>query len=217
MQNVLPLVMGVCWTITYVLIIRRGFADRTFGMPIVALCANISWEFIFAVVRPPAKVFPLAIYLTWFTLDAVIVYTVLRFGPREFPNLPRPLFYTGFAATLVLSYIGVDAVSRELDDGGGALTAFGSNLMMGALFLAMLTSRRGLRGQSIGIATAKFVGTAFASLYNWRYVSHPDAVVFAFLYIGNAVVDVAYLAAVVVLRQRQGAPLAQPQLAATVA
>jgi hypothetical protein len=217
MQNVLPLVMGVCWTITYVLIIRRGFADRTFGMPIVALCANISWEFIFAVVRPPAKAFPLAIYTTWFIFDAVIAYTVLRFGPREFPNLPRPLFYAGFAVTLVLSYLGVYTVSREFDGGGGALTAFGSNLMMGALFLAMLISRRGLRGQSVGIATAKFVGTVFASLYNWRYGPHPESIVFAFLYIGNAVVDIAYLAAVVVIRLRHGASLAQPQLATAAA
>jgi len=32
--------------------IRRGFKDKTFGMPFAALCANISWEAIFAFVTP---------------------------------------------------------------------------------------------------------------------------------------------------------------------
>ena len=33
---------GLFWTLTYVLVIRQGFRDRTYGMPLVALCANIS-------------------------------------------------------------------------------------------------------------------------------------------------------------------------------
>ena len=33
---------GVCWIITYLLIIKQSFAQRTYGMPMAALCANIS-------------------------------------------------------------------------------------------------------------------------------------------------------------------------------
>jgi len=33
---------GLFWSVTYILIIRRGFKDKTFGMPMAALCANIS-------------------------------------------------------------------------------------------------------------------------------------------------------------------------------
>jgi hypothetical protein len=39
---------GIFWTLVYLLIIRLGFRDKTYGMPITALCANISWEFIFS-------------------------------------------------------------------------------------------------------------------------------------------------------------------------
>ncbi len=39
---------GLFWTVTYLLIIRRGFRDQTYGMPLVALCANLAWEFIFS-------------------------------------------------------------------------------------------------------------------------------------------------------------------------
>ncbi len=44
--------MGLFWIITYILIIKRGFQDKKYGMPMVALCANISWEFIFTFIYP---------------------------------------------------------------------------------------------------------------------------------------------------------------------
>ena len=91
---------GLFWTLTYVLVIRQGFRDRTYGMPLVALCANISWEFIFSVVRPQPGGAQI-VYVVWFCFDVVIAYTALRYGPREFPGLPRSVFYLGFAATLV--------------------------------------------------------------------------------------------------------------------
>jgi len=52
MFDILLVSSGVLWTVTYLLIIRRGFLDHTYGMPLVALCANLSWEFIFSFVFP---------------------------------------------------------------------------------------------------------------------------------------------------------------------
>ena len=211
----LLLASGLCWTATYLLIIQRGVADKTYGMPIVALAANLSWEFIFSVVRPHTGV-QHVVDIVWLTLDLVIAYTALRFGPREFAYLSRPVFYAGFAATMVLAYLGVDTVSREFDAGKGAYAAFGQNLMMSGLFLAMLASRGGLRGQSIWIAAAKFAGTAFASIGFWRYGDHPHSAVLAYLYVANAVVDVAYLTAVAVVRARAGAVTGQETEAVTL-
>ncbi len=47
---------GLFWTATYILIIRRSILDRTYGMPLAALCANISWEFIFSFILPSASI-----------------------------------------------------------------------------------------------------------------------------------------------------------------
>ncbi len=52
LSNAMAIASGVFWTLTYLLIIRRGFQDKTYGMPFFALCANISWEFIFSFVLP---------------------------------------------------------------------------------------------------------------------------------------------------------------------
>jgi len=195
------LVTGLCWTVTYVLIIRRGFADRTYGMPIVALCANVSWEFIFSVVRPSAGV-QRAGNIVWLALDLVIVYTALRFGPREFRYLPKPVFYAGFAGTLVLAYLGVDLLCREFEHGAGNYAGFADNLMMSGLFLAMLAARGGLRGQSVSIAALKFVGTIFASLGFWLYGAHSHSALFVYMYFANGIADAAYLVAVAAVRYR---------------
>jgi hypothetical protein len=201
MLTALLLASGVGWTATYVLIIAKGFADRTYGMPIVALCANLSWEFIFSFVRPHTGAQRI-VDVVWLCLDLVIAYTALRFGPREFPYLRRALCYACFGGTLVLAYLGVDLVSREFDHGRGTYAAFGQNLMMSGLFLAMLASRRGLRGQSPWIAAAKLVGTAFASVAIWGYGNHQGSLLLPYLYVGNAVLDAAYLAAVVAVSRR---------------
>jgi hypothetical protein len=220
MATALAVGSGLFWTLTYVLIIRRGLADRTYGMPLVALCANLSWEFIFSVIRPHHGVQHI-VDIVWLCLDLVIAYTAVRFGPREFPYLPRWAFYSGLAGTLVLSYLGVDLVCREFDGGAGAYAAFGQNLMMSGLFLAMLAARftagRGLAGQSAWIAAAKLIGTALASLAIWVGGDYAHSGLLAYLYFAILVVDLAYLAAVILVG-RAGArtPASAPAVEAAV-
>jgi hypothetical protein len=140
---------GVLWTLTYLLIIRQGFLDRTYGMPLAALCANLSWEFIFAFVYPhdlPQR----AVNVVWFSFDLVILGQVLLYGPREFGNLSRRLFYAGLALALGTAFGAVLATTLEFDDFDGAYSAFGQNLMMSILFVTMLYSRGSLRGQNRG-------------------------------------------------------------------
>ena len=129
MVTALALASGLFWTLTYVLVIRQGLADRTYGMPLVALCANLAWEFIFSVVRPHHGV-QHGVDIAWLCLDLGIAYTALRYGPREFPYLSRPAFYAGLAGTFALSYLGVDLVCRQFDGGRGGYAAFGQNLMI---------------------------------------------------------------------------------------
>jgi hypothetical protein len=91
MFDILLVGSGVLWTITYLLIIRRGFLDRTYGMPLVALCANLSWEFIFSFLFPHGPL-QRPVNVVWFSLDLIILYQLLRYGPREFARLSKKLF-----------------------------------------------------------------------------------------------------------------------------
>jgi hypothetical protein len=82
MFDTLMLGSGAFWTLTYLLIIRRGFLDRTYGMPLVALCANISWEFIFSFLYPHGPV-QRPVNIVWFSLDLIILFQMLRYGPSR--------------------------------------------------------------------------------------------------------------------------------------
>ncbi len=195
---------GVLWTLAYLLMIRRGFLDRTYGMPLVALCANLSWELIFAFVYPhdlPQR----AVNVVWFSFDLVILLQLLVYGPREFADLSRRAFYAVFALALATSFGAVLAVTLELDDFDGAYSAFGQNLMMSVLFLAMLYARRSLRGQSVSIALLKMGGTALASFAFYFYNPEYDgSILLPFLYVAILVFDGIYAGAVILRRRQKG-------------
>ncbi|MFE9450888.1 hypothetical protein [Streptomyces sp. NPDC006739] len=204
---------GLFWTAAYVLLIRVGLRQRTFGMPVVSCATNLSWEFMFAFVRPPGGV-QHVINIVWFGFDLAIACTVVRFGRSEFPYLPRRLVLPALAAVLALAYPGMNYASEQFDAGTGAITAFGSNLAMSALFLAMLSARRSTRGQSLGIAVTKLAGTACASL---SMLTNPDgdprydSALMYYLYIGCFVLDLAYVCALFAVgRAERSAPVAAP-------
>jgi hypothetical protein len=183
---------GIFWSLAYVLIIRQGFKDRTYGMPLAALCANISWEAIFAFLHPHS---PPQLYINyaWFGLDAIIVFQFLSLGKKEFPNLSLGQFYLIFVFALVMSFCSILFFTYEFQDWQGAYSAFGQNLMMSVLFLWMFFSRNDLRGQSIYIAILKMLGTAVSSLafYLYQPISG-ESYLMPFLYLSIFICDVAY-------------------------
>jgi hypothetical protein len=202
---------GVLWTLTYLLIIRQGFLDRTYGMPLAALCANISWEFIFAFVYPhdlPQR----AVNVVWFSFDVVILVQLVLYGTREFANLPRRLFYAGFALALATAFGGVLTITLQFDDFDGAYSAFGQNLMMSVLFVTMLYSRGSLRGQSVSIAALKMGGTALASIAFYFFNTEYDgSVLLPFLFVAILVFDGTYVVSTAAFARRErgrGAKLA---------
>ena len=182
---------GVLWGVAYLLIIRRGAEDKTYGMPLAALCANVSWEFVFSFVFPHGPL-QRPVNLAWFLLDLVIVAQVLRYGPGEFPGVPRRGFHVAFGVGIVTALLTVLAVTVEFRDFDGAYTAFGINLMMSVLFLWMLYSRGSLRGQSPWIGVAKMVGTACNSLAFWLYASE-GSVLLPFLFVAVFFFDAVYV------------------------
>jgi hypothetical protein len=183
---------GLFWTATYLLIFRQSILDRTYGMPLAALCANISWEFIFSCILPSPGVQHI-VNIVWFFLDVSILICFLRFGPGEFADLSKGNFYAAFGVTLATSFCAVLLVTLEFHD-RGTYSAFGQNLMMSALFIVMLYRRRSLRGQSMSIAVCKLFGTALASLAFFLYtaISH-HSVLLPFLYVSILVYDMIYV------------------------
>jgi hypothetical protein len=186
------MVGGVFWSATYVLIIRRGFKEKTFGMPMAALCANISWEAIFAFITPHDAP-QLYVNYVWFGLDAIIVVQFLKYGKNEFLNITRWQFYAVFALGVSIAFPLILAVNYEFNDSSGAYAAFGQNLMMSVLFVALLINREGVKGQSFYIALFKMIGTGLSSMafFLYRPIAQ-ESVLLQFLFVAIFAIDMIY-------------------------
>jgi hypothetical protein len=182
---------GVLWTLVYILIIRLGFQEKTYGMPIAALCANISWEFIFSFIQPhePPQNY---INVIWFVFDLIIVLQTVRFGKAAFSReLPAYLFSPVFLLTVLMSFGAILAITYEFKDWDGKYAAFGQNLMMSVLFISMLLRRKDVSGQSIYIALFKMFGTLLPSVL--FFLRFPSSILLNFLYVSIFSFDLIYL------------------------
>lgn len=158
---------GTFWSVTYILIIKQGFRDKTSGMPMAALCANISWEFIFSFIYPLEGIKGI-IAVIWFALDAIVVLQYIKYGREEFgKTMPIKYFYPVFSLTIIVSFSIIIVSVHEFNDLEGKYAAFSQNLMMSVLFISLLIKRGSTKGQSIYVAAFKMIGslTAAAALY----------------------------------------------------
>ncbi|MDH3192481.1 MAG: hypothetical protein OEM18_07335 [Nitrosopumilus sp.] len=190
------MVGGVFWSATYILIIRRGFKDKTFGMPMAALCANISWEAIFAFFTPHDAP-QLYVNYIWFALDVIIVIQFVKYGKKEFPKIQRWQFYSILVLGLSIAIPMILSINYQLEDNVGVYAAFGQNLMMSVLFVTMLINRENIRGQSFYIALFKMIGTGLSSLAFFQYKTiAQDSVLLQFLFVAIFVFDIIYTIAI---------------------
>lgn len=193
---VIGLLEGLFWILAYVFIVRRAFKDKTYGMPVIAMCGNIGWEIIYGLnlypVCPiswpncPQTFFQVRDFAAMF-VDALILYTILRFGAAQFKPFPiiqkywLPLVIFGVAVGFGLVYLieglfYVPNVNHLLVNGSvpefipirlqsGLYTGFALELDMDILMVAMFLVRGSLSGQSFWIGMTKMIGTVFAYLF----------------------------------------------------
>ena len=163
MFEFLYIAFDLLWTATFILVIRRGFQDKTFGMPFAAAVVNLAWDFTISFIYPaPAP--QLYFEMLFAVFDAIILFQVLKYWRSEFPNVSPALFYS----SVVLAFFTTGAligVSRiEWNDPATVYSGNLGNLMGSVLFVWMLLQRRDVRGQSFYIALFKLLGTGAASL-----------------------------------------------------
>jgi hypothetical protein len=158
--TILTLISGISWSIVYIDLIRRGFKDGTYGMPLFVLALNIAWEFTFAFVTGFRVSVQKIVNVVWFVLDAVIVYTYFKFGRRDFPKAYEKYFLPWSIVVFITGFVVIYAMVVEFgEDWGARYSAFGQNLLMSVLFISMLVRRNNVEGQSMTIAVFKWIGT----------------------------------------------------------
>jgi hypothetical protein len=188
---ILILISGISWTVVYIEMIRRGFMDKTYGMPLFALALNIAWEFMFAFWVFGGVSVQRIVNITWFLLDALIVYTYFRYGRREFPKASQPFFVPWSLVAFAVGFLVIYFTHYEFDDFWGArYSAFAQNLLMSVLFINMLVHRDDVRGQSMYIAIFKWLGTLAPTIQHYLQTGSNLILI---LGIGCFVYDVIYI------------------------
>ncbi len=223
LQN-LTVLGDLFWLVAYLLIIVRCFRQRTYGIPLLAVAMNFSWEVQYTLVRPPLcddgrlDVVKLAFFLGWLLLDLLIVWQVIRYGRKEqaIPAIQHN-FFPVLAATFAYCWMGHVAWARYVTFEAPQVDAYIINLVMSILFIFFLYSRPHLRGISYGGAWFKFLGTGVISFANFFQMGQEPKKVHYFYYLlfgGVFFFDALY---VFLVHQQRGALTPEPAAAPAAA
>ncbi len=193
--GVVNVIGDVLWIIAYILAIRKGFQEKTYGFPMMCIALNLSWELIYAAIfRFPNDIIA---YLRWGWLlaDFVIAYQLLRYG-RDWQTTPlmKKYFYSITVITFVSTFLGQLTFHYTFGDTWGMSNAYLINLVMSMLFIFMFFGRGGSSGQSLGTAWCKMLGTGILSvgscftITNWLQSSF-----LVYLFVTIFFLDVMYI------------------------
>jgi len=199
------------WTIVYLLMIRRGFKDKSFGMPVLALCINIGWEFYYTTfaAAPFANKIGTGIYLI---ADLGVLVTCIKFGKDDFDSpLIKKYFYPIIAASLIGGFLLVRQFDQSFHDPVGGTSATFTTLLLSVLMLAMILRRNSVNGQSFIIGIAVLVGDVCGWAMNLiAYQTVDDSISVPWVNLINIILiacNVAYLFLYMKIAKRDGIPL----------
>lgn len=181
---------AVLWCITYILIFRQAYRDRTYAMPFLAMCANIVWEFYFSFIYHTAMWW---VDLAWFILDIGIVLTYMKFWRTDYPpNLsPKWVWLRMTVVCMAAGGLLIATVNQVGDTMANLHLAFADNLVMSLAFIAMLVQRGSRSGQSMAIAWTKLFGSLTASVGS--FIAYPHDHLFNVVYVQIFFFDLSYV------------------------
>ena len=196
------LLLFSCWTLAYVLIIRRAWLDKVPAMPFPATCLNTAWEGMMLGAHEPWGL-GFNTVLVWFLLDCVILVQFFVYGrPHGGTGIRDRVFWPASLAVLAVGIGTPLAIRATFDDPNGLYSAYFQNALMSVLFCTMLLQRDSLSGQSLYIALAKFLGSAVVITYG-----EPSDTFLIWCYAIWVVFDLAYIALLWMVARRDGIAL----------
>lgn len=197
--NIIGGVACALWTVAYVQIYRQSKRDRVYGIPLVAVCLNITWETIYSFFAPDPSWLWLLLDRSWFFFDLLIAYQLLRYGKNNqvIPELKRH-FYPIVVGTLVLALAGHLTFRATIYDPLGLVSANVINFVMSVLFVFMALSRRSSKGMSWSGAWLKGFGSFGAAVQCYFLIplvnDRLETQYFLyFLYLGIPLFDATYI------------------------
>ena len=171
---------GVCWSIVYATAIVLGVRHKTWFIPAVSICINLSWEFwvvVFRFIHGGAEGRAFWIQFIWLLLDIGVFLTLVC------NNTKKRICLSGLAVALLFGWLLLFWLDWWVE------FAFIDNALMSFLFI-LHWRKDGGRSASRLIAGMKLIGTLSATLFEgifcWSFLA---------LYVGGIclILDAHYL------------------------
>ncbi len=162
----LGLIGGGAWIFAYVLIVYKGLKDKTYGMPLIPLVLNFSYEFIYSFCHPVNILFN----IPWFLLDLGIVYTYFKYGypyfnkfyfikKRQWYLISIFTFIAGFLITFFTHQFFSQNLTTIPNEQISVILGFIWVLFIPTCMTIMFFQRKNIEGQSFLISFLILIGT----------------------------------------------------------
>jgi hypothetical protein len=154
LEPLLKLFLWACWTLAYVLIIRRAHLDKVPGMPFAATCLNVAWEAAMLFEHPFGGLGWITVFV-WFALDVVILGQFFVYGrPATATTLADQMFWPATLGLMAACMATPIVINHAFHNPSGLIAAYFQNALMSILFCGMMLRRDSMRGQSLYVAVA---------------------------------------------------------------
>lgn len=204
-QLVLFGIAALYWIWVYIIVIKDLSRYKFVGIPVLAVCANIAWEFLwsFRFHTNMGELFQWG-YRAWFIMDVFIFYSVFRYGKIQFSD---PVLKKNFSPVIIITFLfwvaGIYTFTIEYADPIGAISAYLVNAHMSALYILLILQFPKEKSLSISTAWHKMLGTALTSVFCfWAF---PKAVFMLTMTVITFILDITYIVIVTYYKKQPAA------------
>ncbi|MBL4715397.1 MAG: hypothetical protein JKX95_02090 [Bacteroidia bacterium] len=170
-EHVMFAVGCLLWVFTYVIVIKNIIKHQFVEVPVVAICANFSWEFLWSFVFQ-TNMGELYVwgYRVWFLMDCFIIYGLFKYGDKQVSIDSIKKFFKPVTAFCLLCWFvtlyfyikNYDAPFTHM----GAYSGYILNVMMSALYITLILRMKDSIGSFSYLAGwFKGVGTLLITIF----------------------------------------------------
>jgi hypothetical protein len=157
---------AVLWVVNYIFIVRNVIKNKFVEMPASVLCANFTWEFLWAWIFTQNMGFAIGLgYKLWFCLDVFIVWGFYNYGYKQVSKMVVPYYKLMFTFALVAWLVTLYFfIGQGLDNPVGANSAYIINILISSLYIFMFLRLEDKSVLSFTTAWTKWAGTGLISI-----------------------------------------------------
>lgn len=183
------------WIVVYYFTIRNIIKKQFIEIPLVTVCGNIAWEFLWSwvFVTNMGSLFMWG-YRVWFLMDCFIVYSLFRYGYKQITvsslqKRSRMIIAVCILAWFFMLYFYIKNYDYPISK-MGAYSGYILNLLISGLYITEFLRLNDKTLFSLPVAWAKRAGTLLISVFCFMHFN--DWFLLS-MCIVNAVLDSVYL------------------------